>query len=162
MLSLYLLQTCYRTENFVLHRLRSSLIAQTSSTEPPHSSDISSNKKAFPGSERHACGLLGQERGTQRYQPIARVDEGELTAAVIALASQYGRYGYKKMAAMPQAAGWKVARGGQLFFGLRLANPLRASRETLSSSHADRLLTINGVMFTYPSSWQSKAGSRPN
>ena len=61
-------------------------------------------------SERHACRLLGQWRGTQRYEPIPRADEDELTAAVIALASQYGRYGYKKTAALLQIAGWKVGR----------------------------------------------------
>ena len=53
-------------------------------------------------SERHACRLLGQWRGTQRYESMQRPDEDELTAAVIALASQYGRYGYKKIAALLQ------------------------------------------------------------
>ena len=61
-------------------------------------------------SERHACRLLGQWRGTQRYEPMQRADENELTAAVIALASEYGRYGYKKIAAMLQSSGWKVGR----------------------------------------------------
>jgi len=61
-------------------------------------------------SQRHACRLLGQWRGTQRYQSIPRADEDALTAAVIALASQYGRYGYKKIAALLQIAGWKVSR----------------------------------------------------
>jgi len=61
-------------------------------------------------SERHACRLLGQWRGTQQYQSIQRPDENELTAAVIALASQHGRYGYKKIAALLQIAGWKVSR----------------------------------------------------
>ena len=45
-------------------------------------------------SERHACRLLGQWRGTQRYEPMDRPDEDELTRAVIELAMQYGRYGY--------------------------------------------------------------------
>jgi putative transposase len=61
-------------------------------------------------SERHACRLLGQWRGTQRYEPIQRADEDELTTAVIALASQYGRYGYKKIAALLRVAGWGVSR----------------------------------------------------
>ena len=51
-------------------------------------------------SERHACRLLGQSRGTQRYEPMRRADEDRLTAAVVALASEYGRYGYKKIAAI--------------------------------------------------------------
>jgi transposase InsO family protein len=61
-------------------------------------------------SERHACRLLGQWRGTQRYQSIQRADEDELTAVVIALATQYGRYGYKKITALLQMGGWKVSR----------------------------------------------------
>ena len=61
-------------------------------------------------SERHACRLLGQWRGTQRYESIPRPDEDDLTAAVIALASQYGRYGYKKIAALLQMAGWAVGQ----------------------------------------------------
>ena len=61
-------------------------------------------------SERAACRLLGQWRGTQRYEAIPRPDEDELTAAVIALASQYGRYGYKKIWALLRMAGWSVSR----------------------------------------------------
>ena len=61
-------------------------------------------------SERHACRLLGQWRGTQRYERMQRADEDELTAAVIALASQFGRYGYQKIAALLQMAGWQVGR----------------------------------------------------
>lgn len=60
--------------------------------------------------ERHACRLLGQGRGTQRYESIPRADEEELTAAVIEMASQYGRYGYKKIAVLLQTVGWKVGR----------------------------------------------------
>jgi integrase len=38
---------------------------------------------------------LGQPRGTQRYRPTQREDEDRLTQAIVALASQYGRYGYR-------------------------------------------------------------------
>ena len=41
-------------------------------------------------SERHACRLVNQWRGTQRYLPIQRVDEDALTRAIITLASEYG------------------------------------------------------------------------
>jgi len=61
-------------------------------------------------SERHACRLLGQWRGTQRYEPIDRLDEDELTRAVIALGTQYGRYGYRRITALLQMAGWEVGR----------------------------------------------------
>ena len=67
-------------------------------------------KQEYGLSERRACRLLGQWRGTQRYETIRRADEDELTAAVIELASQYGRYGYRRITALLQAAGWNVGR----------------------------------------------------
>ena len=39
-------------------------------------------------SERHACRLLGQWRGTQRYEPMHRLDEDALTQASISLGSE--------------------------------------------------------------------------
>lgn len=62
----------------------------------------------YPVSERHACGVLGQPRTTQRYQPIIADDEAPLTAAIIRLASQYGRYGYRRITALLRAQGWHV------------------------------------------------------
>ena len=61
-------------------------------------------------SERHACRLLGQGRGTQRYGPIRRRDEDALTRAIITLASQYGRYGYRRITVLLREAGWQVGR----------------------------------------------------
>ena len=51
-------------------------------------------KQKFSVSERFACRVLGQHRSTQRKVPRERPDEDALTADIIALASQYGRYGY--------------------------------------------------------------------
>lgn len=42
-------------------------------------------------SERRACQLLRQVRGTQRYIVIQREDEDELTRAILELTSEYGR-----------------------------------------------------------------------
>ena len=56
-------------------------------------------------SERHACRLLGQWRGTQRYEPMYRADEDALTRAIIALASEYGRYGYRRITVELQQVG---------------------------------------------------------
>ena len=61
-------------------------------------------------SERHACRLLGQWRGTQRYGPLRRTDEDALTRAIIALATKYGRYGYRRITALLQSAGWQVGK----------------------------------------------------
>jgi transposase InsO family protein len=59
-------------------------------------------------SERHACRIVGQPRGTQRYSVILRADEDALTQAIIALAAQYGRYGYRRITSLLQEAGWSV------------------------------------------------------
>jgi transposase InsO family protein len=59
-------------------------------------------------SERQACRIVGQPRGTQRYAALIRADEDALTRAIIALASQYGRYGYRRITVLLKAAGWHV------------------------------------------------------
>jgi hypothetical protein len=59
-------------------------------------------------SERRACAALGQHRSTQRKVPRGRHDEEQLTADLIALARQYGRYGYRKIAGLLEQAGWIV------------------------------------------------------
>ena len=59
-------------------------------------------------SERFACRVLGQPRATQRKVPQTADDEAALTADIIALARQYGRYGYRRITALLRAAGWVV------------------------------------------------------
>ena len=59
-------------------------------------------------SERRACAALGQHRSTQRKMPQGRDDEERLTADIIELARLYGRYGYRKIAALLRDAGWLV------------------------------------------------------
>ena len=61
-------------------------------------------------SERRACRLVNQPRGTQRYRPTQREDEDALTQAIIELASHYGRYGYRRITAQLQHAGWQVGK----------------------------------------------------
>ncbi len=59
-------------------------------------------------SERRACRILGQARSTQQYR--AKVAEGEaaLVQRMTQLATQYGRYGYRRITAMLQREGWRV------------------------------------------------------
>jgi putative transposase len=59
-------------------------------------------------SERRACAALGQHRSTQRKVPRGRPDEERLTTDLIALARQYGRHGYRKIAGLLEQAGWIV------------------------------------------------------
>lgn len=53
----------------------------------------------LPVSERWVCRALGQHRSTQRKVPQGRNDEAALTADLVALAENYGRYGYRKISA---------------------------------------------------------------
>jgi putative transposase len=61
-------------------------------------------------SELRACRVVNQTRGTQRYRPAQREEEEKLTGAILQLASQYGRYGYRRITALPVQAGWKIGR----------------------------------------------------
>ncbi|WP_170533622.1 IS3 family transposase [Ruegeria atlantica] len=62
-------------------------------------------------SERRACRVLGQHRSTQRRVPQGRADEDRLVADMIELTRQYGRYGYRRIAALLREAGWSVSDG---------------------------------------------------
>jgi len=59
-------------------------------------------------SERRVCRVLGQPRSTQRYNKSVADNEEILTARILALASQYGRYGYRRITAMLRHEGWHV------------------------------------------------------
>jgi putative transposase len=60
--------------------------------------------------ERRACRVLGQHRSTQRKPPSTPDDEAALTADIVALATRYGRYGYRRITALLRHAGWRVNR----------------------------------------------------
>ena len=55
-----------------------------------------------------ACKVLNQKRSTQRYKTKPLEDEEELTEAIIKVASQYGRYGYRRVTAILRRDGWLV------------------------------------------------------
>ena len=67
-------------------------------------------REQYGMTERHACRLLEQWRGTQRYEPIQRNDEDALTRAIVTLATKYGRYGYRRITALLRSAGWQVGK----------------------------------------------------
>jgi transposase InsO family protein len=53
--------------------------------------------------------VLGQHRSTQRRIPRGRDDEEQLIADIVELVRRYGRYGYRKIAALLRStAGWVV------------------------------------------------------
>ena len=59
-------------------------------------------------SERRACRVVGQCRATQPYVPVRSDEEEALQARVIALAREYGRYGYRRITALLAQEGWRV------------------------------------------------------
>jgi len=62
----------------------------------------------FQVSERRVCRALEQPRSTQRNQGKEANDEEMLTERIITLASQYGRYGYRRITVLLQMEGWQV------------------------------------------------------
>ena len=52
--------------------------------------------------------MLTQPRSTQRYEPTPAKEEQVLTAGIVELASQYGRYGYRRITALLRHSGWRV------------------------------------------------------
>ena len=67
-------------------------------------------QQRFAVSERRVCRLLKHPRGTQRYIPTQHADEDALTQAIVALAGEYGRYGYRRITPMLRDEGWNVSR----------------------------------------------------
>ena len=61
-------------------------------------------------SERRACSVVGQSRSTQRRQPKVRADEAAVrAAAIMRLATRYGRYGYRRIRRLLLDEGWHVS-----------------------------------------------------
>ena len=60
--------------------------------------------------------------------PTVPADEDALTRAIVALASAYGRYGYRRVTALLQAAGWQVGKDG--FSGSGVVRGSRSHRST--------------------------------
>jgi putative transposase len=59
-------------------------------------------------SERRACKILGQARATQRHAKEITESETILSNRIIELATQYGRYGYRRITALIKREGWVV------------------------------------------------------
>lgn len=61
-------------------------------------------------SERRACKVIGQIRSTQRYEALPNQEQEKLRERVIALASEYGRYGYRQITSLLNMEGWEVGK----------------------------------------------------
>lgn len=52
--------------------------------------------------------MIGLARSSHRYQSTSKADGEDLRLAMIRLAKQYGRYGYRKITQLLRIEGWKV------------------------------------------------------
>jgi len=59
-------------------------------------------------SERRACRVLGQPRSTQRHSKRLTDDQSLLVSRIVQLASEYGRYGYRRITALLKQEGFYV------------------------------------------------------
>src|SRR5512146_692902 len=69
---------------------------------------VTSLQERFPVSERRACRVMGLPRSSRRYQPQVVDREAPLTQQIIELATQDGRYGYRRITALLRKGGWRV------------------------------------------------------
>ena len=58
--------------------------------------------------ERRACQVLDQPRSTQRRSKQIPSDEPRLVLQMTQLASDYGRYGYRRVTALLRGERWRV------------------------------------------------------
>jgi transposase InsO family protein len=59
-------------------------------------------------SERRACRAIGQCRSTQRTELRVTQEDKSLTLRITEVAAQFGRYGYRRVAAILRQEGWDV------------------------------------------------------
>ncbi|MEW5797869.1 MAG: IS3 family transposase [Bacteroidota bacterium] len=59
-------------------------------------------------SERRVCKVLEQPRSTQRLDHIVSDLDAQITKRIVSLATDYGRYGYRRITAMLRNEGWRV------------------------------------------------------
>ena len=52
--------------------------------------------------------MLGFNRRTIRYRYVIKDDEDDVTAKIIELATQYGRYGYRRITVMLKTLGYDI------------------------------------------------------
>lgn len=58
--------------------------------------------------QRRACRVLGQSRSTQRRSRHVPSDEPRLVKRIVEVATEYGRYGYRRVTALLRGEGWWV------------------------------------------------------
>lgn len=65
-------------------------------------------REVFWVSERRACRVIRIARSSQRYRMRSGDIDAPLTKRMVALATRYGRYGYRRITALLRQEGWRV------------------------------------------------------
>jgi putative transposase len=86
--------------------------------------------ETYQVSQRRASRVLGRSRSTLRYRPRDRSPEAPLVRALRRLARKHPRWGYRRIHARLQRAGWSVSlkRLHRLWRELRLQRPVRRKK----------------------------------
>ena len=69
---------------------------------------IEQAKEKYNVSERRACLLFSQHRGTQRYEHRHSEFNEKLTERIIELSCSFGRYGYRRIHQLLTREGWQI------------------------------------------------------
>lgn len=69
---------------------------------------VETSMNNFKISQRRACKIFEQHRSTQRYKEKVKPDEEFIRSRIIELASQYGRYGYRRITGLLRNEGIKI------------------------------------------------------
>ena len=67
---------------------------------------VTHTRQKLDTSERRTCAVLGVARSSLRYRAKPANDDA-LRLAIIGVAKQYGRYGYRKITALLQMECWR-------------------------------------------------------
>ena len=65
-------------------------------------------RAVFGVSERRACRVIRISRSSQRYRLRSGEVDAPLAKQIVALATRYGRYGYRRITALLRREGWRV------------------------------------------------------
>lgn len=69
---------------------------------------VTKTQKTLEVSERRACKVIGQPRGTQRYRPKVGHGERLLVSRMLELVRRHPRYGYRRIWALLRREGFRV------------------------------------------------------
>ncbi len=108
--------SCYAANEEDRRRARAGQADPQGKPEPPKAQGLTTKelrqavihiRQKLATSERRTRRVIGLARSSLQYQPTQR-DDDALRLAIVRLAKQYGRYGYRKITELLRVEGWTV------------------------------------------------------